>query len=89
MATGDTAVLSLIVTALGSKPYPITAQYIAKLMNLDKKAVNRVLAANQGQFEKLDCSPPLWRIRVPGTPVPGTPTIQPVAATEPVDEEDA
>jgi hypothetical protein len=61
-ATNQTA---QIRAALESKPYPITAQYIAELSGLDKKIVNRLLSMNENAttFEKLACSPPLWRIR--------------------------
>ena len=70
--------VQLITDALASVSYPITAGYIAKLKNLDKSAVNRTLHSRANDlFEKLECVPPLWRLRLTAAPAaPTVPTTQ-------------
>lgn len=56
---------NLIKLKLESIPYPITAAYVGKLLNMEKSLVNRLFSKFPNLFEKLECSPPLWRVRAP------------------------
>ena len=50
--------------AVQSVPYYITGNYIAKLINVDKSIVNSALYKYRTIFEKVECIPPLWKLKV-------------------------